>query len=71
MTFGNEAPKDKPKLRNHEDCQHGGAYCEGRGEEERRVYNRDNPSGEYDVEYVGVEYWVCPQCGATWDYEVE
>jgi hypothetical protein len=68
-----ETPKSaeiKPTIRNHEDCQHAGAYRDGRGEEERRYYNRDNPSGEYDVEWVIVEYWNCPNCGAAWDEEV-
>ena len=65
-----ESGEIKRTIRNHEDCQHGGAYCEGRADEMRRIYNRDDPSGEYDIEWVNVEYWVCPNCGAAWDEEM-
>lgn len=67
MTMGKEAPEEKKTIRNHEDCQHGGMYMSDLYVEHRRVYNRDNPSGEYDIEFVDVEVWECPGCGQV-DY---
>ena len=71
MTLGDNAHEFYKRFIKKRDCQHPRAYVSARGHEERDVHDDDYKPDVIGYVVVEFEVWECPDCGATWTYDVD